>query len=408
MKRRVSFLLAVILFLSGCGQTQQETEKKQYTATFLTLFDTVTTIVGKAENEESFQQEAQAVHDQLQEYHQLFDIYQEYEGIANLKTINDKAGIEPVKVDSRIISLLQDCRKIYEVTEGKVNVAMGSVLALWHEARDYGRNNPKEAKLPGKEELDEAAQHVDFEKIRAAEPKWYTGYSDNTNFTFLLTTLCDVASLYGPCAAAYGMEPWHPALQDAFDIMTGKTGSVSGYDGWEKESLKDAEHPLVPYNITEKRVLKVYDPTTEELTENGSVNISGRLIGGCLDCLDILVGTKFDKVKEFAEKYKEEGILWFLEACDLNVMSIRRALWQLEHSGWFKYTKGFLIGRPLCMGQELMGLDQYSAVTGVLSKYNVPIIMDADVGHFAPMMPLVCGSLATIKVDGNEIQIEMK
>lgn len=165
MKRRVSFLLAVILFLSGCGQTQQETEKKQYTATFLTLFDTVTTIVGKAENEESFQQEAQAIHDQLQEYHQLFDIYQEYEGIANLKTINDKAGIEPVKVDSRIITLLQDCRKIYEVTEGKVNVAMGSVLALWHEARDYGRNNPKEAKLPDKEELDEAAQHVDFEKI---------------------------------------------------------------------------------------------------------------------------------------------------------------------------------------------------------------------------------------------------
>ena len=55
-----------------------------------------------------------------------------------------------------------------------------------------------------------------------------------------------------------------------------------------------------------------------------------------------------------------------------------------------------------------MGLDQYSAVTGVLSKYNVPIIMDADVGHFAPMMPLVCGSLATIKVDGNDIQIEMK
>ena len=111
---------------------------------------------------------------------------------------------------------------------------------------------------------------------------------------------------------------------------------------------------------------------------------------------------------EFAEKYKDEGILWFLEACDLNVMSIRRALWQLEHSGWFQYTKGFLIGRPLCFGQELMGLDHYSAVTGILGKYNVPIILDADVGHFAPMMPLVCGSLATIKVQGNEIQIVMK
>ena len=271
-----------------------------------------------------------------------------------------------------------------------------------------GKENRAIISCGGGELMCEILDHVDFDKIKEAEPKWYTGYSDNTNFTFLLTTLCDVASLYGPCAAAYGMEPWHPALQDAFDIMTGKKNTICGYNSWEKESLKDEEHPLEPYNITEKRVLKVYDPSTGAITENGKVNVSGRLIGGCLDCLDILVGTKFDNVTEFAEKYKEEGILWFLEACDLNVMSIRRAIWQLEHSGWFKYTKGFLIGRPLCMGKELMGLDQYSAVTGVLAKYNVPIIMDADVGHFAPMMPLVCGSLATIKVDGNDIRIEMK
>lgn len=260
----------------------------------------------------------------------------------------------------------------------------------------------------GGELMCEILDYVDFEKIKAAEPKWYTGYSDNTNFTFLLTTLCDVASVYGPCAGTYGMEPWHPSVQDAFDLMTGAKHTVSGYDGWEKESLKDAEHPLVPYNITEKRVLKVYDPKTGGIIENGSVNISGRLVGGCLDCLDILVGTKFDRVAEFAEKYKDEGILWFLEACDLNVMSIRRAIWQLEHSGWFKYTKGFLIGRPLCMGQEMMGLNHYTAVTGVLAKYNVPIIMDADVGHFAPMMPLVCGSYTTITVNDNNIQLEMK
>lgn len=271
-----------------------------------------------------------------------------------------------------------------------------------------GKENDAIISCGGGELMCEILDHVDFDKIREAEPKWYTGYSDNTNFTFLLTTLCDVASVYGPCAGTYGMEPWHPSVQDAFDLMTGKKNTVSGYDGWEKESLKDAEHPLAPYNITEKRVLKVFDPTTGEITENGNADISGRLIGGCLDCLDNLVGTKYDKVKEFAEKYKDEGILWLLEACDLNVMSIRRAVWQLEHSGWFKYTKGFLIGRPLCMGQEMMGLDHYTAVTGVLSKYNVPIILDADVGHFAPMMPLICGSLANIKVQGNDIRIEMK
>ncbi len=271
-----------------------------------------------------------------------------------------------------------------------------------------GTTNQAIISCGGGELMCEILDHVDFEKIKSADPKWYMGYSDNTNFTFLLTTLCDVASVYGPCAGTFGMEPWHPSVKDAFALITGKKNTVSGYDGWEKESLKDAEHPLVPYNITEKRVLKVYNPATGSITENGNVQISGRLIGGCLDCLDMLVGTKFDKVPEFAEKYKEEGILWFLEACDLNVMSIRRALWQLEHSGWFRYTKGFLIGRPLCLGQELMGLDHYSAVTGILGKYNVPVIMDADVGHFAPMMPLICGSLAKITVTGNEIQAEMK
>lgn len=83
-------------------------------------------------------------------------------------------------------------------------------------------------------------------------------------------------------------------------------------------------------------------------------------------------------------------------------------MWQLEHSGWFRYVKGFLIGRPLCFGQEIMGLDHYSAVLGVLEKYKVPVILDADVGHYAPMMPLVCGSYARIQVRGNEIRIEMK
>ncbi|MBE5951429.1 MAG: LD-carboxypeptidase [Lachnospiraceae bacterium] len=262
----------------------------------------------------------------------------------------------------------------------------------------------------GGELMCETLDYVDFDKIKEAEPKWYMGYSDNTNFTFLLTTLCDVASVYGPCAATFGMEPWHQSVADAFGILTGEVTQVKGYDGWEKESLKDAEHPLVPYHITEKRVLKVYHPETGELTEGeaAKAHISGRLIGGCLDCLDMLVGTKYDRVAEFAERYKEEGILWFLEACDLNVMSIRRAIWQLDRAGWFSHVKGFLIGRPLCFGQELMGLDQYSAVTEILKQYNVPIIMDADVGHFAPMMPLICGSLAEISVEGNDITVKME
>ncbi len=135
--------------------------------------------------------------------------------------------------------------------------------------------------------------------------------------------------------------------------------------------------------------------------------MEGRLLGGCLDTLVTLSGTRYDKVAEFAEKYKEDGIIWFLEACDLTVFSIRRALWQLDHNGWLKHTKGFLFGRPY-NGAPMFGLDQYRAVTDILGKYNVPIIMDVDLGHIPPAMPLVCGSYAKVRAKDNNISVEME
>lgn len=164
MKRFLSLVLLFSLLLSGCAGTAAP-EKKQYTATFLTLFDTVTSIVGKAESEEAFKATAQDLHDELLEYHQLFDIYHDYPGISNLKTINDNAGVAPVTVDQRIIALLLDCRTYFEATHGRVNAAMGSVLQLWHEARNDGINDPVNAYLPDPETLKQASLHTDFSSV---------------------------------------------------------------------------------------------------------------------------------------------------------------------------------------------------------------------------------------------------
>lgn len=233
------------------------------------------------------------------------------------------------------------------------------------------------------------------------------GYSDNTNMTYLLATLCDTASIYGPCAAAFGMEPWHQSLQDAVELLTGKVNTVHGYDKWERESLKNEENPLVPYHVTEPRVSRTFIGRTElGWKHEQKVTIHGRLLGGCMDCLVNLLGTKFDKTAEFIEEYKKDGIIWFLEACDLNVFGIRRAMWQMEQAGWFQHVNGFLIGRPLCFGQEMMGLDSYNAVLEVAGKLNVPVVMDVDLGHFAPMMPIVTGSMAEVEVCGNDISIQ--
>lgn len=277
----------------------------------------------------------------------------------------------------------------------------------------------------GGELMCETLEYTDFEKIGAAEPKWYMGFSDNTNMTYLLATLCDTASIYGPCAAAFGMEPWHESLMDAYQLLRGEKQTISGYELWEREGKKDEEHPLEPYNVTEQRVLRVFQPEngtangsagetdgaqTVRLMENtnASVTMEGRLLGGCMDCLVNLLGTKYDKTREFVERYKEDGIIWFLEACDLNVMAIRRAVWQMKHAGWFSHVKGFLIGRPCIYGQDMMGLDQYHAVCDLLEEMGVPIIMDVDLGHLPPMMPVVCGSYAQVQVEGNDITIDMQ
>lgn len=158
MKRLLCLGLCLSLLLTGCVIPKKQ---QRYTATFLTLFDTVTTVVGFAESEAAFTEQAQTIHDSLQEYHRLFDIYNEYEGLVNLKVLNDTAGAGPVTVDKRIMELLADCKTYYTMTGGRVNVAMGSVLSLWHEARSDGIQDPLNAYVPDRTELAEAAEHTD-------------------------------------------------------------------------------------------------------------------------------------------------------------------------------------------------------------------------------------------------------
>ena len=162
MKRFLALFLSLSLLLCGC--TGAGEERKQYSATFLTVFDTVTTIVGRDTSEAAFSEKAQAVHDDLLRYHQLFDIYKEYEGLNNLKTINDHPG-EAIAVDRAVIDLLIDCKTYYGLTNGRVNAAMGSVLYLWHEAREDGLNDMANAYLPDGEALAEAAKHTSWDNI---------------------------------------------------------------------------------------------------------------------------------------------------------------------------------------------------------------------------------------------------
>lgn len=252
----------------------------------------------------------------------------------------------------------------------------------------------------GGETMCEDLPYVDFEAIAKAKPKWYMGYSDNTNLTFTLPVLCDTAAIYGPCAANFGMKPWHKSIDDAYKLLCGEKLNMTNYDKWEISELEGNEDLLAPYNVTE--------PFKMVMNKGTEASFSGRLIGGCLDCLVTHCGTKFDKVKEFADRYANDGIIWFIEACELNPMGVRRVLWQLDNAGWFKNVKGFLFGRPMLYDADGMGFDRYNAVTGILDKYNVPIIMDVDLGHLPPMMPLISGAVADVEAKDGKLSINMR
>lgn len=165
MKKAGMLAVAVLLLVVLAVRYGASAEQTRYTATFLDVFDTKTDIVGYGRSEEDFSTNVELLREKLIYYNNLYDIYHNYEGIHNMKTINDNAGIAPVTVDPEIIRLLQFSKEMYERTNGQINIAMGSVLSIWHDYREAGLANPQNAELPPMEALVAASAHTDIENI---------------------------------------------------------------------------------------------------------------------------------------------------------------------------------------------------------------------------------------------------
>lgn len=164
MKKSICILLtaAMLLGLTACSSNNG---KEKYTSSFLDLFDTASTVIAYDTSQSAFDEHMADFKQTLGEYDRLYDIYTEYDDITNLCTLNKTAMNSPVKVDNKIIDLLEYCKYVYELSEGKTNVCFGSVLKLWHNARSYAVNNPESAALPDMNELEEASKHTDFDDL---------------------------------------------------------------------------------------------------------------------------------------------------------------------------------------------------------------------------------------------------
>ncbi len=161
MKKFLTVILCILTIfpLFGCAPSQKY---EKYSGEFLDTFDTSVIVMAYASSQEEFDDIYNTVYDTFTELNKQYDIYHDYDGINNVKTINDNAGIAPVKVDPVIIDMLKMSRDWYDKSNGIVNVAMGSVLRIWHDYREAGEFDPSTAELPPMAELQDAAQHTDI------------------------------------------------------------------------------------------------------------------------------------------------------------------------------------------------------------------------------------------------------
>ena len=169
MKRMVAaaVMLAVLLGLSTFTSCERRAEKQKFSEYSFDYFDTVTTITGYEDTREEFDTVAKQILAELGEYHRLFTIYHRFEGMENLCTVNElvDGAHRTVTVDRRIVDMLLYAKEMHRKTGGLVNIAMGSVLSIWHDYREIGMSDPAAAELPPMDKLKAAAEHTDIDDL---------------------------------------------------------------------------------------------------------------------------------------------------------------------------------------------------------------------------------------------------
>lgn len=155
IKKLISLLAltATVFLLISCAP-----EKKRYVSYNFEYFDTVTSITGYAKSKEEFDSVCKKAYLLLEEYHKLYDIYYTYGNTNNLCALN-KSGGNPLKMDPKIIDLLEYAKDVYRLTNGFTDISMGNVLRVWHDHREEGTSVPTET------ELSEAALHTNIDNV---------------------------------------------------------------------------------------------------------------------------------------------------------------------------------------------------------------------------------------------------
>lgn len=234
---------------------------------------------------------------------------------------------------------------------------------------------------------------LDWERIGAAGPTWFVGFSDISTLLTPLTLLTGIATLHGnnlmdtPYRVPAPLLSWLDiATAPAGSTLTQASPGVHRAGTWDDWTV----HP----DVTEH----TYDGTGGWVRldpGSGDVDVSGRMIGGCIETLCNLAGTPYGDVPRFAREHAPEGTIVYVEAAEDDAATICRNLHGMRLAGFFASARAVVVGRT--SAEPHPHLTQHEAVLDALGCLDVPIVADVECGHVPPYLPVVNGALGRLR-----------
>ncbi len=248
--------------------------------------------------------------------------------------------------------------------------------------------------------LNEILPFLDWEFL-AANPKWLMGASDPTGILYPLTTMCDIATLYGSNGGSFdatvlsdsGTPVLPEYLENMLRFLKGENPvqiSSDHYLGSEIFQLEDG-----PLTFPSPSVCR---------SSEKRLNVRGRCIGGCIDVLKDLIGTRFDFTSSFLCRYGEDGLIWYFDNFALSSAVLYRTLLQMRYAGWItpETTRAVLVGRTLFENEEA-GMSYDDAIR--MAFPDIPVLWEMDIGHTLPHFSMINGAMLDVAWDGTKAEL---
>jgi muramoyltetrapeptide carboxypeptidase len=238
---------------------------------------------------------------------------------------------------------------------------------------------------------------LDWERLEVAAPTWMVGFSDLSTLLLPLTLRLGWATLHGsnlmdtPYAPPAGLLHW-TTVAGATKPFTQSSPGRYRSEGWDDYR----GHPDV-------ETMTLDAEGGWSLLGAETLDVSGRLVGGCIDVISHLAATEYGDLPAFGRAHSDHGLIVYLEAAEDNAYAIGRALHGLRLAGWFEHARAILIGRTSAPDRD--GYTQRDAVVDALGSLGLPIVLDVECGHVQPFLPLVNGAPARVVVDDTRREI---